>query len=90
MMYSYPPAHPLCLPPTSIPLTFNPYPPHLQVRNWSHFNEVVQGKDYDAANSWVLRLPPEILRLSSGITVWIGKCGRSVCQIYHRELEPTK
>ena len=42
------------------------------VRNWSHIEEVIQGKDYATASSWILHLPPELLRHASGITVWIG------------------
>ena len=43
------------------------------VRNWSQAEEVLRGKDYSVASSWVLRLPPHLLEQASGITVWIGE-----------------
>ena len=60
---------------TSLAVELPPLLPsaRLPVRNWSHFDEVIRGKDYAAASSWVLHLPPEMMLRASGLTIWIGK-----------------
>ena len=60
---------------TSLAVQLPPLTPsaRIPVRNWSHAEEVIRGKDYEAAYSWVLNLPPELMLQASGLTVWIGE-----------------